>query len=185
MQWRFGGLAIALCVAPAALCACTPIDPNHTVVDTPITVYSDGSFKDASADDSVTFLRGNPVRDIGGGRTGQIIETNGGSCGQFQALLFVDCSTGQAIIINGVPPATQPADGPELFESTRALQPPEGPLALTQVTTVAEVATLAAAQGWRVQIDMPAMIAAMTPLNRYDPFVGCKIFYSDLAGASQ
>ena len=184
MQWRFGGLAIALCVAPAALCACTPIDPNHTVVDTPITVYSDGSFKNASADDSVTFLRGNPVRDIGGGRVGQVIETNGGSCGLFQELLFVDCTSGQAIIVNGTRPAIQPADGPELFESTRALQPPEGPLALTAASTVAQVAALATAQGWASTTDLPARIAAMDPQNRYDPFFGCKAFYPDSTGAS-
>ena len=178
-------LAAALSIAPAALWACTPIDPAHVVVDIPITIYSDGSFKDASDDDSVTFLRSNPVRDIGGGRTGQVIETNGGSCGLFQALLLVDCTTGQAIMINGVRPATQPADGPELFESTRALQPPEGPLALTAATTVPEVAALAAAQGWRVQADVPDMIAAMSAQNRYNPLMGCKIYYPDLPGASQ
>jgi len=176
-------IATALTAAPAALWACTPIDPNRTIFDNPVVIAADGSFDGASEDESVSFLRGNPVRDIGGGRTGQIIETNGGSCGLFQSLLFVDCTRGEAIMVNGIMPVTQPEDGMDVLESTRALQPPDGPLALTPATSVAEIAALARRQVWRFEGDVPGMIARMSPQNRYDPFIGCKIYYPGSAGA--
>jgi hypothetical protein len=40
------------------------------------------------------------VRDIGGGRVGQIIQTD--NCGIAETLLFVDCTTGSAIAISGL-----------------------------------------------------------------------------------
>ena len=182
-----GALVVGLCVfGPGASMACTPLDPATPVIDTPIIIKADGSFQDASDWDNVTMLFGNPVRDIGGGRTGQVIATNGGGCQLMQSLIFVDCTAGQAIIVHGTDPAPgSTGDEAELLASTRALQPPDGPLSLTATTTVAEVAAIVVAQGWQAEADVPGLIAAMEPQNRYDPFFGCKAFYPDLPGASQ
>ena len=124
---------------------------------------------------------------VGGGRVGQVIETEGG-CQVAQDLLFVDCTTGSAIMVAGR------ADGPrELHErewfgyvtSARALQPPYGPLALSASTTVAEVAALAAREGWRVETDVPGYAAERGRRNAFDPFMGCEIFYPGSVGAGR
>ncbi len=173
-----------LALAPAAALACEPDYPGRDKTDRPITVWSDGSFEDASDDDGWTNLSGRPVRDIGNGRTGQVIEE--WSCQTFERLLVVDCTTGAAILVQGtshpdLPPEFQ--DGIAL--SARALQPPYGPLALTPTIAVADIAQLAASQGWGVETDVPAWAAERGPQNAFDPFLGCEIFYPGSVGAGR
>ncbi len=171
-------LALTL-LAPAAAQACTAPPPGTP--DVPITVLLDGSFRSAETAQSFGEFRGGPVRDIGGGRVGQILEHTG--CEIDQELLFVDCTAGSAILVEGtlVPPGTE---GLVAF-STRVLQPPQGPLALTPATTVADVLATAEAQGWRVETDVPAYAARRGPQNAFDPFLGCEIFYPGSVGAAR
>ena len=138
-------LTALLALGPGAAWACSPPDRFRIPVDRPITVFSDGSFLDASADDEWSFLRGRPVRDVGGGRVGQVLEEDP-VCDLEQRLLFVDCATGAAIIVDGREPeeVIWTEEGAYLAASALHLQPPHGPLALTASTTVAEAATIAA-----------------------------------------
>jgi hypothetical protein len=87
-------------------------------------------------------------------------------------------------LVPGLPPGPAEVEvAPFLVLSTRALQPPEGPLALTARTTVAEVAALAAREGWTVRTDVAAWAANMGHDERFDPLFGCDVFYPGLAAA--
>jgi hypothetical protein len=155
--------------------------------DLPITINPDGSFENAAVMDGDDYLYGGPARDIGGGRVGQVIMVAGG-CTNVQRLLVVDCTTNSAIAVHGIPVREVDIaafDGFPYQESARAVQPPYGPLALTPATTVAEVAALAAREGWTVERDVPAWAAARGPRNAFDPFIGCRIFYPDPVGATR
>lgn len=164
------GLLTLLALGPATAWACEPPDPNRVPADRPITLYSDGSFIDASQDDDWYALTGRPARDIGGGRVGQIIRS--GYCQPLEILLFVDCTTGSALMVDGNP-------------SSRALQPPDGPLALTPATTAAGVAAIAAREGWNVRTDVLGFAAEHGLRNRFNPFFGCQIFYPGSVGAGR
>jgi hypothetical protein len=168
--FRLLGLLTLLALGPAVAQACEPPDPDRVPVDRPITLYSDGSFIDASDDDDWYVRVAAPARDIGGGRVGQIIRW--GYCDPLEYLLFVDCTTGSAVIVEG-------------STSTRALQPPYGPLALTSATTVADVVALSAREGWGVPTDVSEFASALGRRNRFDPFFGCKIYYPGSAGAGR
>jgi hypothetical protein len=170
-------LTVVALLVPAWAAACPPPDPAR-VRDDALVAYSDGSFENASADDRWSTLRGRPVRDIGGGRVGQIIEYE--QCGTAQYLLFVDCTTGSAISVGGL---WTGEPGEAVSTSTSLLQPPHGPLALTGSTTVAEVDALAVQQAWHVERDVLAWAAARGPRNMFNPFLGCRIFYPGSVGA--
>jgi hypothetical protein len=167
---RLSGLLTLFVLGPAATLACVPPDSSRVPVDRPITLYSDGSFIDASEDDDWYALRAGPARDIGGGRVGQIITS--GYCQPLEQLLFVDCTTGSAIIVDG-------------NLSTRDLQPPYGPLALTSATTVADVASLGAREGWTVRTNVLELASAHGRRNHFNPFFGCEIFYPGSVGAGR
>ncbi len=179
-------LTALLVLGPGAAWACEPPRPDRVPVDRPITIYSDGSFVDASPDDEWSFLRGRPVRDVGDGRVGQVLEEDP-VCDLEQRLLFVDCTTGAAIIVDGREPdeVIWTEEGDYLAASALHLQPPHGPLALTASTTVAEVAAIAAREGWTVETDVPAYAAARGRSNAFDPFMGCEIFYPGSVGAGR
>jgi hypothetical protein len=66
-------------------------------------LLSDGSFTDAASDDFDYGFDGGPVRDLGGGRVGQVLTTTITCYGE-QWLLFADCTAGSAIIVPGLPP---------------------------------------------------------------------------------
>jgi hypothetical protein len=183
-MFRIAALAL-LALAPVAALACEPDYPGREKTDRPITLWSDGSFQDASDDDGWYDLSGRPIRDIGGGRTGQVIEQ--WSCVTSESLLVVDCTTGSAILVSGagdtpLPPELQE---PNVSTSARALQPPYGPLALTPSITIAEIQQLAQARGWRMETDVPAWAAERGRQNTFNPFMGCEIFYPGSVGASR
>jgi hypothetical protein len=185
-------LVILALIAPAGAQACEPIPVPElrNGPDSPAVLYSDGSFQQAGADDWWEFLEGRPARDIGGGRVGQVIVAGLGSCFFYESLLFVDCTTAESILVDGIPPPaesdTPGAPGPmspSLEGSARALQPPYGPLALTSATTVAEIAAIAAREGWTVRTDLAAFAVERGAQNAFDPFIGCRIFYQNLPGS--
>jgi hypothetical protein len=171
---------VLLVLGPGAVFACMP--PGPGVTDLPITLYSDGSFVNAETNKDMSSFEGRPARDIGGGRVGQVFQYR--ACEpSAQWLLFVDCTTGSAVMVAGI---TGPiAEEDRVYMSTRALQAPYGPLALTPSTTVAEVASVAAREGWTVRTDVPAYAAERGPQNAFNPFFGCRIFYPGSVGAGR
>jgi hypothetical protein len=176
-------------LAPAAARACEPIPAPgvYTPVDRPIAVQPDGSFWDASRDDDWMYRGGKPIVDIGGGRTGQVIGDSLGNCATEQTLLVVDCTTAEAIAVDGLPRSLTDAEliAGGVTRSTRLLQPPYGPLALTPDVTVADIATLAAREGWTMHRDVVAWAEERGPRNAFDPFRGCDLFYPESRGASR
>jgi hypothetical protein len=176
---RLLSLLVLLVLGPQTALACLPPPPGTP--DMPITLYSDGSFIHAETNIDMSSFRGRPVRDIGGGRVGQVLQYS--SCDVAQWLLFVDCTTGSAIMVAGISGPVAEAEG--LTMSTTALQAPNGPLALTPATTVAEVAAVAAREGLHVEADVPAYAAARGPQNAFNPFYGCRIFYPGSVGAGR
>lgn len=187
--------AVLLCaclgLAPGVGWACEPLDPERVQEDRPIRVAPNGSFVDAAEDDIWYGLTGGPVRDIGGGRVGQIIDLSE-DCMVRQRLLFADCTTREAILIWGLrhpdggawwTERTGPFNWP-ISESTRALQAPNGPLALTPDTTVDDIHDVAVREDITVIVKVPELMATEAEHNRLDPFLGCQIFYPDLPGAN-
>jgi hypothetical protein len=77
------------------------------------------------------------------------------------------------------------AEAEGLALSTHDLQRPHGPLALTPSTTVAEVLSLAQAEGWTVRTDVPVWAQERGTQNAVDPFMGCKMFYPGSVGAGR
>jgi hypothetical protein len=187
---RLALLALTL-LAPMTARACepVPVPELREGPDSPAVLYSDGSFDQAGTDDWWEFLDGRPLRDIGGGRVGQVIVAGLGNCLFYERLLVVDCTRAEGILVDGLSPPPGPSEpGPmsqSLEASARALQPPYGPLALTSATTVAEVAALAAREGWNAYTDIRGWAASRGPQNAFDPFMGCKIFYPNSVGATQ
>lgn len=177
---RTVALALATALLAPAAQACLPPDPD-LAEDRPLVTYSDGSFENAASDDVGYSFSGRPARDVGQGRVGQIIVA--ATCQASHSLLFVDCTTGSTILVGGVPGG--PEEDQYLAASARALQPPYGPLALTGSTTVAEVAAVAAREGWSVVADVPGYAAMNGPRNAFDPFMGCKVFYPGSVGAGR
>ncbi len=177
---RLLGALVLLVLGPGAALACMPPAPGTP--DLPITLYSDGSFVNAETNDDMSSFEGRPARDIGGGRVGQVFQYR--ACEPAaQWLLYVDCTTGSAIMVAGITGPLAEAEG--LYMSTTALQAPHGPLALTPATTVAEVAAVAAREGLPVETDVPAYAAARGPQNAFNPFFGCRIFYPGSVGAGR
>lgn len=184
-------LAMLIGLGPAAGWACSPLDPERRQEDRPISVAPDGSFVDAAEEDVWIGVTGRPVRDIGGSKVGQVLEVSE-DCLVYQILLFVDCATADAILVRGLRHPEGGAwwterSGPfgwPIMQSTQALQAPDGPLALTPNTTVADILALAAQEDMDVFDDVVEFVSDIAPHNRFDPFLGCRMFYPSSRGAN-
>jgi hypothetical protein len=173
-------LAASLLLAPVAASACTPPPPGTP--DLPVTLYSDGSFTHAETPEDFSSFSGRPVRDIGGGRVGQVLQYS--ACDTAQWLLFVDCTTGSAIMVAGIYDEEEAARGIPM--STTALQATQGgPLGLTAATTVADIQALALRERLTVETDVLGYAAERGPQNAFNPFYGCRIFYPGSVGAGR
>lgn len=132
-------------------------------------------------------LHGAPARDRGNGRIGQRLFNN--MCGEFERLLFVDCTTGQATIIDGSYDPALPEDGrgigvPQLI---KYIQPPYGPIEIGPQSTMDGVTKIAKSAGLSVW-DVDRILGTGTNPYRsvddqYDYTCGCKLFYPDSVGA--
>lgn len=186
-QARLTAMSIALACMPGALlsCAIATYEPGHVVP--PISVGADCSFTVPGPVTIYTDITGAAPVNIGGGRIGQRV-TRGFGCGYDEEIWIVDCNSAEMIGIAG----PQLAD---MNDSRRAdlLYPPEGALRLSPETTVADIAAVAAREGydhWRdITLHLAETHRASHPeivrTGRPDPACGCRIFYPDSALASQ
>jgi hypothetical protein len=191
--------AVGLVVLSAnSVLACDEaVPPPGGFPNNPIAVSPDGSFRDGNyrLEISGQFFKpnidGGPIRNIGGGRIGQRqVELAG--CSSADRLLFVDCTTGEAIIIWGIP-VLEPVDlgdGTSFVcveggscSSIALLQPPFGPISLSSETKVSQVRAIAEVEGYGMVTDVSGELKGVRRRDRYDPFLGCKLFYPDSAGA--
>jgi hypothetical protein len=165
----------------------------------PIAVNDDGSFKDGNFagafpfgdvpflfDNSVDTVFGNPIRDRGNGKVAQRVFFSDYACSGREALLFVDCPAKEAILLAGVlPPADEPKIAGSTWTEIRWIQAPEGPVNITGDTTVKELQDAAQRHGIEFSLDVEALFGEVERRDRYDVFLGCKIYYPDTPGGSR
>lgn len=198
-----GRATIAIIVAMASLAATNvlacdaAVPPPGGFPNRPITVSADGSFRDGNFRLEIRgqvfkpSVGGGPIRDIGGGRVGQR-QFQFEGCSSSERLLFVDCTTNESIMIYGKQVLEPVALGDGSFiacvsggtcSSIALIQPPFGPIALSAETTIAQVRAVAEANRFGTVIDVSGELRGIRRRDRYDPYLGCKLFYPDSAGA--
>lgn len=160
-------------------------------LDGPIEVLPDCSFSDVSSYrfDVGQYLThsadGGPARDRGNGRIGQVIGSSG-VCSTTERLLFVDCTSGEAVLFEGrsMPPAPGDVEiGGFIQETAKAIQPPHGPISITKDATVSDLVAKAKANGINYDLDVKSFFGAAKKRDRYDFRCGCKLFYPGSPGA--
>jgi hypothetical protein len=168
-----------------------PADEPANRIDRRIKVSSDCSFVNGGTFDNHEIVRGLPAEDIGNGRISQIFETVR-TCGRQETLLFAECNTREAVLINGAAKGgEQTADGLVLpmpvagaHEATvYAILAPNGEVRIGPQATVTSVTSDAEREGVVIHRDLNLYLSNMRPRNRFDPLCGCKIYYPDSAGA--
>jgi hypothetical protein len=167
----------------ALACSDAPDPFNNFMV-----VRKDGSFKNADSEPGMwgrDSLRGDAVSDRGNGRVMQVV-AQGSACFTIEYLVFVDCSSDEAIALWGHPP---PPPGPDegviaglIFFGVEFIQPPHGPINATGQDTVETLTEQASATGIRYSVrggeDGDDFLWTHYPWNK-----GCKMFYPDSKGA--
>jgi hypothetical protein len=124
------------------------------------------SVKDCSFSEFGAFGQwsGFPVRDLGGGKTGQRVVSSF-TCPYQEVLAFVDCTAGTAVNVNGVlKPSIQAfvdrggsvLGGDNLI---KYIQPPFGPVGVTSESTVESVTASAKKGGYEWYSDILAEFA--------------------------
>jgi hypothetical protein len=181
----------ALTLWPIGADACEPVLVPASELDGAISLAPDGSFEvsdrrnahdQGSGYFSFRSIRGGKAIDIGDGRVGQKLIMDYG-CQTSEHLLFAECNTGNALLVAGEEVPDYILGGG--YSSIARIQPPYGPIALTARSTVDEVAEIAEANGYSYTRDVMADPMTMARFQRYDPFIGCKLFYPDSPGARQ
>jgi hypothetical protein len=171
--------------------ACEPASFPRSFFDEPLEQNADGSFDGLNLRAARKlgnydaywggFILGGRAIDIGDGRVGQkITKING--CRRTEYLLFVECLTGSGITIMGEYQSGSGGGDVEML-SISTMQSPYGPIALRAATTVDEVDAVAKANDYKYTRDVMADVNKMIRPQRYDPFIGCKIFYPESPGA--
>lgn len=172
-------LMVGLAV-PTIGSACSVLSPPLFKIDKAISVAADGSFENAGEVDNYGAYYGKPIVDVGNGRVGQrIIQAWG--CSSGQTLLFVDCTTKEMIQVSGTHTDDMVPAG-HIASSITEIQYPKGPIRLTKMS-VSEVAAVAKKHDYTFSVDVMGELGKMRKKNRYDPFMGCKIFYPESIGA--
>jgi hypothetical protein len=172
---------------PAAGCDPEMFTGSGAFYDTRISIKADCSFEDVylgrsqgSANFTVDTRTGGPARDVGNGRIGQKIVSSL-ACGPNEMLLFVNCTTAEAVMIRGVgAPGDESGLGGAFIEF---IQAPNGPIRLGPQSTVSEVAATARANDLYVVDDTTTFLAGNRKRDRYDGNCGCRLFYPDSVGA--
>ena len=149
--------------------ACEPGDTPKFAIDKRIMIHPDGSFENASDFDNAGFFVGASIVDLGKGRIGQKL-TRSTDCFPLESLLYVECNSGEAILV----------DGGEL--GIREIQYPNGPIRPSKMS-VSDVAKVAQENDYPFTVDVLGSVEKMKKKNRYDPFFGCKLFYPESKGA--
>lgn len=172
---------LGLCVADPSL-ACEPPLNKADAIDNRIRVGPQCEYDNAAPDDNYLQVNGKPVVDIGGGKIGQR-QSSSDSCFFAQQMMFVDCSTAELIVIDGINEDSGIA-GMGAQSVTKLQRAGGGPIALGPKTTVAELARISDRHSfdYKLGADIYRRVEAR---NRVDPYCGCKLYYPGSAGAGR
>jgi hypothetical protein len=174
---------VITCLFASEAFACEPrlYDPvEFAKADTPLKLATDGSFENASAQ---LMEIGHAVRDRGNMRIAQRLEYRG-VCGPSEALLVVDCSTADLIVLHGKPGPDSFSLGGALSTTIQQIQKPLGPIDVTSEVTIPELIEIAKKNDIDYYTDFISRQKQEKRKNRYDAYYGCKLFYPDSVGAS-
>ena len=191
--WSIFGSAVAFSgsfIGTASVACSLQLAPRDWV-DPPLAYYpADGRFEDASGTYHAQFF-GDAVRDLGDGIVAQKMHRSSG-CATHTEMLTVDCSTTVALTVTDRLASHPRLDRGDLgfslhFSVTHGLLtshyerlanfPEVGPASMAAILGEARQKNLLAT------FDVEEQLARMEPRNRFDPFIGCKIYYPDSAGA--
>jgi hypothetical protein len=165
-------LLAGIALAPVAAGACEISLPE---VNQPMRVGADCSFELAGPLD---LWNGDLAQDIGGGVVVQ--EQGQYACGPNEELVVTDCSTGEAVVIHGLPTA----DG-----WGRTLDPvfaPTGAVTIHRGMTLRELVGAVQRRGVEVSAWQSTIQAVQTiPNDLPDPYCGCRLFYPGSVGAGR
>ena len=170
---------LTLIAVPAMACEAPLYDPKWR--DKPIDVAPDCSFKQADEFPG-QHISASRAQNVGDGQLGQVVSTYQ-ACGLYQSLLFVDCTSGEALLIDapeGNPPVSF---GGAPNREIRDLYAPEGKLRLTTSSDIAQLVAQARKYGYDHTTDVAGRLSSWKKRNRYNPFCGCKLFYPESTGA--
>lgn len=184
-------LAMGVALATAShVMACDPVvhTGGSAFHDKRISIGPDCSFQDTFVQrnrGSVYFVlnsrSGGPVVDVGNGRIAQKV-TASAMCGPREALLFVDCTTGQSVLIYG----KYAPDDEGGFNGSfiKFIQKPYGPIRITPQSEVDELINTAKTNDLGVEEDAKTFLEGERKRDRYDFACGCKLYYPDSVAAT-
>ncbi len=181
---RAFGLLLALWATPALACLVPP--PPEGWVDEPVRINADCSF-DSAEEDHYSHLMGRAPLDLKNGRVGQRWMHGAGSCAQGESLVVADCFELEIVRIFGQPDPVDPMvmGGGYVENSVDFLYPPAGKVRLTPTTEVGDLIVLAEAEGYEYRTNVVGFAKGLKPINRFDPFCGCTLFYPASPGSMQ
>ncbi len=172
-------IAFAFVASAGSAFACS-LEEDPTWRDQPISVAPNGSFQHAE-DSEHLKLSGGMIVDLGGKRVAQRITLTTACGGVFERLLFADCHQAEVVSILGAENLDQPYGWRD--ELVDLIQIPIGAIDVREITSAAELVSIAYENDYKVSLSVEQQIANMKRRNRYDPFNGCKIYYPESRGA--
>jgi len=169
---------------PALACA-IPAPPAGWV-DAPVQINADCSFAHAE-EEHFMHLSGRAPLDLKNGRVGQRWMHGSGACASGESLVVADCFELEIVRIFGQPDPENPMvmGGGGMMTSVDFLYPPAGKVRLTPTTTVGDLIVLAEREGYDYATNVAGFVAGLKPINRFDPFCGCTLYYPGSVGAMQ
>lgn len=128
------------------------------------------------------FYSGQAVVDIGGGRIGQRL-TTGDACTPREYLFFMNCGSGEGIVIVGQYDDREPGIVGMSSYSIDLIQKPIGPIGLTSRSTVQELGEIAVSNHYQYTVDLSEFFSRSESRKRIDYSCGCNLYYPDTPGA--
>jgi hypothetical protein len=182
-------MGVALVTASHVM-ACDPAvyTGGSALLDKRISIGPDCSFQDEFVErnrGSVYFTlnsrSGGPVVDVGNGLIAQKVIASE-ICGPSETLLFVDCTTGQSVLIYGKPEPNDEGGWNGSF--IKFIQKPYGPISITPQSEVDELINTAKTNDLGVVEDAKTFLEGKRKRDRYDFACGCKLYYPDSVAAT-
>lgn len=123
---------------------------------------------------------GGPPVDLGGALVAQAVDFGAHACSVSESLIVTDCAAHELIILEGGQPSENALSH---HNSVKALQPPQGPIALRKLGSIKAIEKVSQLNGVEFTQDFSSWLVSRKQLRKFDPYCGCKLYYPDSAGA--